>query len=298
MKPEIRRFRTALLIHLVVGVLIAGCGSSNEVAAPERWVLTMADEFDGEDGTLPSAELWEIETGYGPEDIPEGWGNDEWQLYTDSTENVRVEGGNLVISAQCSADSCGKRDGTITSARIKTKELFEQEYGRFEARIKLPGGRALWPAFWMLGANIDEVPWPGCGEVDIMEHYGIRPGRVEGSAHGPGYSGGNAITNWVDLPEGKAFADDFHVFAVEWDPARLTFWVDAQVDSGVVVGGEVYHTVTSASAAGRDGDWVFRNEFFLLLNLAIEPNRAGAVDEEVFPADMLIDYVRVYERAP
>ncbi len=283
-------------IGLVVGMLGSSCGTSNdESVSPERWVLTLADEFDGEDGTPPSADLWEPETGYGDN----GWGNDEWQLYTDSTENLRQEGGNLVITALCDAETCGKRDGTITSARIKTKDLFEQEYGRFEARIKMPGGTGFWPAYWMLGGNIDEVPWPGCGEVDIMEYYGRNPDRVEASLHGPGYFGASPISNGFDLPEGEAFPDDFHIFAVEWDPARMTFSVDGQVDeNGVVVGGEVYHTVRTADVSAQEGEWVFRNAFFLLMNLAIEPNRAGPVNAEAFPAELLVDYVRVFERAP
>ena len=301
---------SASMAALLLGALAVSCGSSNDnenEASPQRWVLTMADEFDGEDGSAPDDELWEIETGYGFDNS--GWGNDEWQLYTDSRDNVRVErkrtedgsledDGYLAISALCSGERCGKRDDTITSARIKTQRLFEQKYGRFEARIKLPRGLSLWPAFWMLGANIEEVPWPGCGEIDIMEHYGNRPTRAEASLHGPGYFGADPISNHVDLPEGEVFADDFHVFAVEWDPSRLTFWIDGQVENGVVVGGEAYHTVSAAAVASRGGDWVFRNTFFLLLNLAVEPNRAGSVDKSVFPADMLVDWVRVYERAP
>jgi beta-glucanase (GH16 family) len=282
-----------LPIGLVVAALGASCGSSDEEVSPKRWTLVMADEFDGEDGTPPSPDLWNIETGYGFEDS--GWGNDEWQLYTDSTDNVRQEGGNLVVAALCDADPCGKRDGSITSARIMTQTLFEQKYGRFEARIKMPKGTGFWPAFWMLGANIDEVPWPGCGEIDIMEYYGNRPATVEASVHGPGYFAADPITNGLDLPEGEAFADDFHVFAVEWDPGRLTFSVDGQVQDGVVVGGEVYHIVRSADASPL-GDWVFNNEFFVILNLAIDQGRAGAVNVEAFPGELLVDYVRVFER--
>ncbi len=170
----------ALTITLAVGPFGISCGSSdNIVSPPEQWALTMADEFDS--GSSPSAELWTIETGYGAND--DGWGNDESQLYTDSPDNVRVEGGNLVISAQCPIPPCGKRDGSITSARIKTQGFvcdddkkcgFEQKYGRFEARIKLPEGQGLWPAFWMLGADIAEVGWPEAGEIDVMEYQGQR----------------------------------------------------------------------------------------------------------------------------
>jgi len=268
-------------ISVAVGALGTSCGSSDKVVSPpERWVLTMSDEFDS--GTSPSTELWEIETGYGPNG--DGWGNDESQLYTDSPDNVRVEVGNLVISALCPVEPCGKRDGSITSARIKTKGLFEQKHGRFEARIKLPEGQGYWPAFWMLGANIDVVPWPGCGEIDVMEYVGREPDRVFGTLHGPGYSGAEAVSRKFQLPEGETFVDDFHVFAAEWDPGRITFSVD----------GEVYHIVFSYQVSG---DWVFNNEFFMLLNLAVGGTVGGAIGPDIFPADLLVDYVRIFERA-
>ena len=283
-----------LAVIFAVGPLDTGCDSSNEIVSPPaQWVLTMADEFDS--GTSPSAELWTIETGYGPED--NGWGNDEWQEYTTSPDNVRVEGGNLVITAQCvnaPNGPCGKRDGSITSARMVTKVYdcddrkcgFDQEHGRFEARIKLPEGQGLWPAFWMLGANIDEVPWPGCGEIDVTENFGRDKAVVSGTLHGPGYSAGAAIGGDFELPAGETFADDFHVFAVEWDPGRMTFLVDD----------EVYHIIRSAEVSGR-GDWVFNNEFFMLLNLAVGGLPVPNPSSTIFPAEMLVDYVRVFERA-
>lgn len=282
---------------------LSACGSSDTVSSPQRWVLTMADEFDGEDGSAPSSELWEIETGYGSD----GWGNDEWQLYTSSSDNVRVErkraedgsledDGYLVITAQCDAETCGKRDGTITSGRIKTQRLFQQKHGRFEARIKLPEGAGYWPAFWMLGANIEEVSWPDCGEIDIMENVGRRPEQIFGTVHGPGYSAGESIGSEFDLPEGETFADDFHVFAVEWDPSRISFWVDGEVQDGVVVGGEVYNIISSSRIL-NEGEWVFNNEFFLLLNLAVGGTVGGSVGDGIFPGEVLVDYVRVYERS-
>jgi beta-glucanase (GH16 family) len=183
-----------------------------------------------------------------------------------------------VITARCSADPCGKRDGSITSARITTQKLFEQKYGRFEARIRLPEGAGLWPAFWMIGANVEEVSWPASGEIDIMENVGREPERVFATVHGPGYSAGNSISNELDLPEGETFADDFHIFAVEWDPARITFSVDGQVQDGVVVGGEVFNIVRSANVSYL-GEWVFNNEFFVILNLAVGGTLGGSVDD-------------------
>ncbi len=282
MNPKITTLYS-LAVLLAVGPLDAGCGSSDKVVEPpERWVLTMSDEFDS--GMSPSSELWTIDTGYGPDN--EGWGNDEWQEYTTSQDNVRIEGGNLVISALCPNPPCGKRDGSITSARIKTEGKAEQKYGRFEARIKLPEGQGLWPAFWMLGADFSEIGWPDCGEIDVMELFGQQPDVIlGGSLHGPGYFGAQPISTDFSLPDGEIFADDFHVFAAEWDPGRIAFSVD----------GQVYRIVSSSEVNGR-GNWVFDHEFFVLLNLAIEPRRAGAVDDTVFPAEMLVDYVRIFER--
>ena len=116
------------------------------------------------------------------------------------------------------------RDGITreyTSARLKTQGRFEQAYGRFEARLKIPRGQGLWPAFWMLGADIPTAGWPRCGEIDIMENIGREPSTVHGTFHGPGYSGANGIGAPFTLPGGARFADDFHVFAVEWDPAAI-----------------------------------------------------------------------------
>lgn len=280
MNPKITTLYS-LAVLVAVGPLDAGCGSSDKVVEPpERWVLTMSDEFDS--GTSPSAELWTIETGYGPNN--EGWGNNEWQQYTTSPDNVRIEGGNLVISALCPNTPCGLRDGSITSARIKTEGKAEQKYGRFEARIKLPEGQGLWPAFWMLGADFSEVGWPDCGEIDVMEFFGQEPEVASHALHGPGYFGAAPIKTAFRLPDGETFADDFHVFAVEWDPGRITFSVDSQV----------YRIVSSAEVIAR-GNWVFDHEFFVLLNLAVG-GAAQSPSDTVFPAEMLVDYVRIFER--
>jgi beta-glucanase (GH16 family) len=265
---------------LVVAASSIGCGSSDsdKVVSPERWVLTVADEFDGEEGTPPDAAIWTYDIG------GDGWGNQQLEFNTDRVENVSLDGqGHLRIRA-LEESFMGNQ---YTSARIKTQGLVEQTHGRFEARIKLPEGQGLWPAFWMLGASYDEVPWPDCGEIDIMEYQGQRPERVFGSLHGPGYSGGEAISRGVVLPDGQTFADDFHVFAVEWDPGRITFSVD----------GEVYNIVRSADVSNR-GDWVFNNDFYVILNLAVGGNVGGPVGPDtVFPAEVLVDYVRISERA-
>ena len=272
-----RRLRASAM-SLFIGSLAISCSSPQQIVGPERWLLTLSDEFEGGEGTPPDPAIWTYDIG------GDGWGNAQLEFNTDRVQNVSLDGeGNLRIVAR-EESFMGNE---YTSARIKTQGLVEQKYGRFEARIKLPEGQGLWPAFWMLGANIDEVPWPDCGEIDILEYQGQRPARMFGSLHGPGYSGAEAISRAVVLPDGQTFADDFHVFAVEWDPGRITFYLD----------GEVYNIIRSADVRTK-GDWVFNNEFFLILNLAVGGTLGGPVGPDtVFPAEVLVDYVRIFERA-
>ncbi len=270
----------ALAIIFAVGPLGTSCGSSDTIVSPpEPWVLTMADEFDGEEGTRPNPEMWAYDVG------GDGWGNGQLEFDTDRVDNVSLDGqGNLRIVAR-EESFMGNE---YTSGRIKTQDLAEQEYGRFEARIKLPEGQGLWPAFWMLGANFPEVEWPDCGEIDIMEFRGQDPGVILGSLHGPGYFGATPITSEFRLPPGETFTDDFHVFAVEWDPGLIKFSVDS----------EVYQRLSTSEVIAR-GRWVFDHEFFVLLNLAVGGGFVGPVGPDtVFPAEMLVDYVRIFERAP
>ncbi len=280
MKTEIANLGLfASSILLAAGV--SGCGSANSptINPPVRWVVSIFDEFEGPVDTKPNPSIWTYDIG------GDGWGNNQLEYDTDRVENVSLDGqGNLRLIA-LREDYMGNE---YTSARIKTKGLAEQKYGRFEARIKLPGGAGIWPAFWMLGANFDEVGWPQTGEIDIMEFRGQAPELVHGSIHGPGYSAGEAITSTFRLPDGQTFTEGFHVFAVEWDPGRMVWSVD----------GEVYQTISTAQVRAR-GDWVFDHEFFLLLNLAVGGGFVGPVGPTTeFPATMLVDYVRVFERAP
>jgi len=269
----------ALAVILAAGPLGTGCESSSDIVSPPpQWNLTMSDEFDGDEGTPPDPTMWTYDVG------GDGWGNGQLEYDTDRVENVSLDGqGHLRIVAR--EESYMGND--YTSARIKTQGLFEQKYGRFEARMKLPGGQGLWPAFWMLGADFDEVGWPECGEIDIMEFRGQEPELVHGTLHGPGYSGAEPISGTFRLPDDQTFTDDFHIFTVEWDPGRITFSVDF----------EVYHAVNSSDVSAR-GDWVFDHEFFVLLNLAVGGGYVGPVGPDtVFPATVLVDYVRIFERA-
>ena len=238
------------------------------------WNLVWSDEFDGAAGTAPG-EAWIPDLGAG------GWGNQELQVYTE--DNAATDGeGHLVITARAET----MEGAAYTSARLTTNGTLTADYGRIEVRAKVPSGQGLWPAFWMLGSNFSTVGWPACGEIDILEVRGGDPSVVQASVHGPGYSGGSPIYDTFALPDGT-LADDFHTYAVQKDPGRLTFWLD---DRRV-------HSVTRADLPEASA-WVFDQDFFLLLNLAVGGVFGGDPDETTnFPADYTIDYVRVSERA-
>ena len=215
-----------------------------------------------------------------------GWGNNELEYYTNRVQNLTMQDGKLVITARREgySDSQGVFRG-YTSARMKTAGKFAQRYGRFEARIQIPRGQGLWPAFWMLGDDIAKTPWPDCGEIDIMENIGKEPDTVHGTIHGPGYSGDKSIGSPFKLADGKAFADDYHVYAVEWEPQVIRFYVDDKL----------YATRTPGDLPAG-AKWVYDHPFFLILNVAVGGGWPGDPDVHTkFPQTMLVDYVRVYE---
>ena len=285
----------------LAAVTLAGCTTDGAlVVPPAEYELVFEDNFDGAEGALPDLNYWRFDLGTGPNG--DGWGNQELQFYTGRPDNVSLDGsGHLRLTAREEAFGAS----AYTSARIRTQDAFEQRYGRFEARIRLPAGQGIWPAFWMLGSDFPDAEstpediqrgqWPLCGEIDVMEFRGQEPNVIAGTVHGPGYSGGNGVTASY-RSDTIRFDEDFHVFAVEWDPGRIAFFVD----------GERYHTVTSnqirnlAQLPGDlDPEWVFDHPFFMLLNVAIGGNYVGAPDETTsFPATMLVDYVRVFRRVP
>lgn len=267
-----------LTVSIVIILLfsIVSCNPDpNQNVEKRNWELTWSDEFDGAAGVLPDATKWTYDIGNG------GWGNQELQYYTNRPENVSLDGnGNLVITAK--SESFG--GSSFTSARIKTQGLFEQAYGRFEARLKTPYGPGIWPAFWMLGANNETVAWPQCGEIDIMELKGHQPSILHGTLHGPGYSGGNAITDTYAL-ENSRFDSGYHIFAVEWDTEKIDFYVD----------GYLYQRI-SKSTVNTKGEWVYDHPFFMILNIAVGGTFAGfPTSETPFPQKMTIDYVRAYK---
>ena len=254
------------------------------------WELGWSDEFEGPAGTLPDPSVWTPEIGDGTENGIPGWGNAERQTYTADPANLALDGdGHLVIRAiETHGDAPACYYGApceYSSARIITQGALEVTYGRIEARIKLPYGQGLWPAFWMLGNDIAEVGWPESGEIDIMEHIGREPSTVHGTIHGPGYSGAGGIGRGTSLEGGQRFADDFHVFAVDWWPERITWSLD----------GEPYSTLTPADLPSG-ARWVFDHPHFLILNVAVGGHWPGYPDETTtFPQEMVVDYVRIYQ---
>ncbi|WP_437634087.1 RICIN domain-containing protein [Sorangium sp. So ce854] len=249
----------------------------------DGWRLVFSDEFNGANGSAVDGSKWSAEIG------GQGWGNNELQYYTNRLENVRQENGSLVITATpqgASQYGCWYGACQYTSARLVSRGKFEFTYGRVEARIKVPRGQGLWPAFWMLGNDIGSVGWPNCGEIDIMENIGREPSTLHGSLHGPGYSGGNPLTGRTNLPGGAALADAFHTYAVEWEPSAIRFYLD----------GNLYQTRTPADVPAGAA-WVYNHPFFMLLNVAVGGNWPGSPDGSTsFPQQMLVDYVRVYQR--
>jgi len=277
----VRRIRTIAAVALAsVGLTVALTATTSAPAAAAPGAVTWSDDFNGAAGTAPDASKWRYDIG------GSGWGNNELQYYTSSTRNAALDGnGNLVITARRenpSGYSCWYGSCQYTSARLLTANTFTQAYGRFEARIKIPRGQGLWPAFWMLGNDIATNPWPNSGEIDIMENIGREPSTVHGSLHGPGYSGGNPLTGQTSLPGGQALADAFHTYAVDWAPDSITWYLD----------GVAYSRKTPADAAGKR--WVFDHPFFMIMNVAVGGNWPGSPDgSSVYPQTMTIDYVRV-----
>ncbi len=262
----------AIALLSVVSISFTGCDQDEKQDIASRdWQLVWSDDFNGTTGTLPDDSKWTYDLGNN-----NGWGNAELENYTNNPENVSLDGnGNLVITAI-------KNGNSYTSARIKTEGKFSQTYGRFEARLKTPYGPGVWPAFWMLGTTLEGVSWPQAGEIDIMELRGQLPSTIQGTIHGPGYSGGNAITASYSLRNSR-FDLDFHVFAVEWTEDQIDFFVD----------GYLYNRITKKDVPGQ---WVYDHPFFMILNVAVGGNYAGYPNDQTpFPQKMTIDYVKVYQ---
>jgi len=261
-------------------LLIVACGAGNPVASSQApspapatgaWTLVFSDEFDAPGAPDPAK--WGYELGY--------IRNDEKQYYTSRPENVRVEGGNLVVEGRKEA----YQGFGYTSASINTLGHFEFQYGRVEVRAKLPAGLGMWPAIWTLGVNLRTVGWPACGEIDIMENVGFEPVRIHGSVHTTAYNHtkGTQKTATIDIANPSS---DFHVYALEWYRDRIDVFVD----------GQKYFTFSNEGTGTPV--WPFDAPQYLLINLAIGGSWGGqkGIDDSIFPARYLVDYVRIYQQ--
>ena len=254
-----------------------------ELARDGSFRLAWSDEFDGAQGSPPDPGTWQAETG------GSGWGNRELQYYTDDAGNAALDGaGNLaIVVRRVDPDLARQRYAgrRYTSARLISRDRMSFRYGLVQARIKIPRVHGIWPAFWMLGQDIGRSGWPGCGEIDVMEHFGTGPGTVHGTIHGPGYSGQAGISGSRIV--GPSLGRDFHLYSVAWEPGRIRWYVND----------ELYHTVTPADLDGKP--WVFDHDFFLLINVAVGGTASvEPASSSTFPQTMLIDYIRVYAPAP
>lgn len=258
-------------------LLLLGCVAPEAPAFDPGWTLVWSDSFDGPAGTPPDPSVWVPDVG------GDGWGNNQLEYDTDRTENAALDGeGRLAITARIE----DYEGNAYTSARLTTNGTWSHGYGRFEADLQLPAGQGLWPAFWLLGEDFDTVGWPECGEIDIMEGKGEDPDTTWATVHGPGYSGASGISADLSLRDGT-YADGFHTFAVDIDPEHIAFWADG-VRVGVVRPGDLPERAT----------WVFDKRWFMILNLAVGGNFVEEPDDpSVFPATLLVDEVRVYERS-
>jgi beta-glucanase (GH16 family) len=273
-------------LFLASGISCGGGSVAPPAPSPPSsgWTLVWSDEFNVANGSAPDPTKWTYDLGGG------GWGNQELETYTSRPVNAQIQNGDLVITAR--QETYTGTDGitrNYTSARLKTQGLFSQAYGRFEARIKIPRGQGLWPAFWMLGSDISTAGWPQCGEIDVMENIGREPNIIHGSLHGPGsVSATSDLTSSASLPAGQNYADDFHLYAVEWEPGVVRFYVDSN-----------NYATFRQSQWPAGGQWVFNHPFFIILNVAVGGTWPGTPDTTTqFPQQMLVDYVRVYTKTP
>ncbi|MDC6352430.1 glycoside hydrolase family 16 protein [Zeaxanthinibacter sp. PT1] len=248
--------------YLILLLLLVACkGGENDT-------LVWEENFEGE---VLDESKWTFALGDGCPELC-GWGNNEPQIYTRNNHELR--NGKLYITVR-------KEDSIYTSARITTKDKFDFQYGRVEARAKIPRGKGVWPAFWMLGSNIDEVGWPLSGEIDILEYIGKEPGVVFTSLHTQD-SHGNTINTRKTKIEG--IEEGFHIYAADWCAEKIEFFVDGK-------------SVYSFNPKERTQEvWPFDQPFYLLLNVAVGGNFGGPeIDDSIFPQEFVIDYIRVYQ---
>ncbi|GAA3297662.1 family 16 glycosylhydrolase [Dactylosporangium vinaceum] len=267
-----RRLRSLASAALMATIAATGLVVAAAPTAAQAAVVWNED-FSGAGGQGVDAAKWNFDTGGG------GFGNSELEYYNSGTSNVYQDGqGHLVIEArrESGGRTCWYGTCQWTSGRIQTAGKFTQQYGHIEARIQVPKGNGLWPAFWMLGGG----NWPGDGEIDIMENVGRDPNTVYGTIHGPGYSGGNAVGGTRNI--GQPLGNAYHTFAVDWSPNLIVWTID----------GSEYFRATPASTRGNP--WVYDHPFFIILNLAVGGSFPGSPDGSTPSLNrMLVDYVHV-----
>ena len=267
---------TLNLIYGRCSACTSGLGVDGILQETDGWRLTWSDEFNEATNTPIDSSKWVHDVGGG------GWGNAQLEYNTNRVENSFQDGNGYLNIKAIREDYMGNQ---YTSARIKTQGLFSQQYGRFEAKIKLPYGQGLWPAFWLLGNDISTVGWPNCGEIDVMEFRGQNLYESTGALHGPNYSGGNSL--YQIRYSAQSLAADFHTYAIEWSPSSIKWYVDNDL-----------FMEKSPSDLPQGSTWAFDKEFFMILNVAVGGNFLGNPDgSTVFPQTMMVDYVRVYEPA-
>jgi len=275
-KHNLFLLRVGFLSLIIIGQLSAFGQSHPLASTPSKdtsstlgqYTLVWHDEFN--EKTLDTTN-WSYEVN------GNGGGNNELQYYTDSPENCFLRDGALVIQALKKSHK-GK---SYTSARIRTQKKFSFKYGRVEVVAKVPGGKGIWPAIWMLGSDISRVGWPACGEIDMMEYAGKEPHVIHGSIHTTSSHGNTVNTRILDVPTAETA---FHNYAIEWDTKKIDFFVD---DS-------LYYTYKPDNY--NDNTWPFNKDFFLILNVAVGGNFGGAVDDNIFPQTMEVKSVRVYQK--
>lgn len=254
------------LAHLTIPmILLAFCYLQAFAQTKNTYKLVWSDEFNYTGA--PDSAKWGYNLGAG------GWGNEESQYYTSRISNAVVKNGTLKIVAKKE-----KHEGSdYTSARLLTKNKFTFKYGKVTARAKIPFGKGTWPAIWMLGANDETAGWPGCGEIDIMEHAGNRLNKIYGTLHYPGHSGGNGDGSTMMV---KNVTGAFHIYSMEWDSTAIKIFVD----------GKLNHTVANSDSIP------FNHDFFLIMNVAMGGGFGGPIDPAFKSAAMEVDYIRVYQK--
>lgn len=269
-------------------VKLVRIGTAEPPAPPkalgQKYWYDLVWEQNFENMTQIDESIWSFEIGNGHAQGIPGWGNAELEYYKKENAYIDKTEKALVIEAKKESVSDKYGEYSYTSARMITRGKFNMKYGRIEFKAKLPQGKGIWPALWMLGEKIGTVGWPSCGEIDVMEYLGHETNKVYGTIHGPGYSGANGIGGSYVLPEGS-FTEGYHVFAVEWDPAGISWYVD-----------DVKFFQVSRPEVEFRGDWVFDDPFFIIMNVAVGGYWPGYPDETtVFPQKMYVKYIKVYK---